>query len=245
LLSQLLSLKRSALRGTICLREASVKSFVSIPAIGSADRARLTRLRLNWPLYESTNPLRDIAFHDWSILRACCTIGKAPLIRLEATHGHVRRTHRHTFMFNQNSLNTWPNAFAVLECFHIAGFALAIGMIALVDFSLLGFIMLKQSPVQIARAFEWWTMGGLIVAVVSGLLIFSTDPDMYYLNRSFLLKMAALVLAIVYNYTIHRQALFKDLSPASTGLIACLSLLLWVSVIFGGIFIAVIPAGLV
>jgi hypothetical protein len=146
-------------------------------------------------------------------------------------------------MFIENPLNTWPNAFAVLECFHIAGFALAIGMIALVDFSLLGFLMLKQSAVQIARTFEWWTLGGLIVAVFSGLLIFSTDPDMYYLNRSFLLKMAALVLAVMFNYTIHRQTLFSDLSPASTRLIACLSLLLWVGVIFGGIFIAVVPAG--
>jgi hypothetical protein len=116
-------------------------------------------------------------------------------------------------------------------------------MIALVDFSLLGFLMLKQSAVQIARTFEWWTLGGLIVAVFSGLLIFSTDPDMYYLNRSFLLKMAALVLAVMFNYTIHRQTLFSDLSPASTRLIACLSLLLWVGVIFGGIFIAVVPAG--
>jgi hypothetical protein len=32
-------------------------------------------------------------------------------------------------------------------------------------------------------------------------------------DQSFLLKMAALVLAIVFNYTIHRQALFRDLSP--------------------------------
>jgi hypothetical protein len=93
-------------------------------------------------------------------------------------------------MVIENPLNTWPNAFAVLECFHIAGFALAIGMIALVDFSLPGFLMLKQSAAQIARAFEWWTIGGLSVAVFSGLLIFSTDPDMYYLNRSFLLKIA-------------------------------------------------------
>jgi hypothetical protein len=68
---------------------------------------------------------------------------------------------------------------------------------------------------------------------------------MYYLNRSFLLKMAALVLAVIFNYTIHRQTLSGDLSPSSTRLIACLSLLLWVGVIFGGIFIAVVPAGLV
>ena len=147
-------------------------------------------------------------------------------------------------MLIENPLNTSANAFAVLECFHIAGFALAIGMIALVDFSLPGFIVLKQSPVQIARAFEWWALGGLIVAVVSGLLIFSTDPDKYYLNGSFLFKMVALLLAIIYNYTLHRQALSGKLSPVSVRLSACLSLLLWTGVVFGGIFISVVPTGL-
>ena len=146
-------------------------------------------------------------------------------------------------MFIENPLATSPNAFEILECFHIAGFALGIGMIALVDFSLLGFLVLRQSPARIARAFEWWTLGGLMVAVFSGLLIFSTDPDMYYLNRSFLLKMAALVLGIIFNYTIHRQALSRNSSSASVRAIACLSLLLWAGVIFGGIFIAVVPAG--
>jgi hypothetical protein len=184
--------------------------------------------------------MQDISSNVWSILRRCYTIGK-----LDPAYGDTRsRAKERTFMFIGNPLGTSPNAFEVLECFHIAGFALAIGMIALVDFSLLGFPLLKQSPAQIARAFEWWALGGLIAAVFSGLLIFSTDPDMYYLNRSFLLKMAGLVLAIIFNYTIHRQALSRNLSPASTRLIACFSLLLWVGVIFGGIFIAVIPAGL-
>jgi len=135
-----------------------------------------------------------------------------------------------------NPLSTSPSAYPVLECFHIAGFALAIGMTALVDFRLLGFDILRQPPAQIARAFQWWTLGGLITAVFSGLLIFSTDPDMYYLNWSFLLKMAVLVIAIIFNYTVHRQ---PNRFPR---LIAGISLLLWTSVIFGGIFIAVAPA---
>lgn len=147
-------------------------------------------------------------------------------------------------MFIENPLSTSPIAFPVLECFHIAGFALAIGMTALVDFRLLGLVVLKQSPAQIARAFEWWTLGGLIIAVFSGFLIFSTDPDLYYRNWSFLLKMAALGIAIIFNYTIHRQALSKNVSPVSACLIACASLLLWTGVIFGGIFIAVVRTGL-
>jgi len=144
----------------------------------------------------------------------------------------------------ENPLSTSPAAFPVLECIHIAGFALSVGMTALVDFRLLGFGLEKQSPAQIARAFEWWTLGGLLVAVFSGLLIFSTDPDMYYLNWSFLIKMAGLLLAIAFNYTIHRRAISPGMAPAAARLVACISLALWVSVIFGGIFIAVVRPGL-
>jgi hypothetical protein len=144
----------------------------------------------------------------------------------------------------ENPLSTSPAAFPILECIHIAGFALSIGMTALVDFRLLGFGLEKQSPAQIARAFEWWTLGGLLVAVFSGLLIFSTDPDMYYLNWSFLIKMAGLLLAIAFNYTIHRRAISPGMAPAAARLVACISLALWVSVIFGGIFIAVVRPGL-
>jgi len=147
-------------------------------------------------------------------------------------------------MWIENPLSTSPSLFPILECFHIGGFALSIGMTALVDFRLLGFGLEKQTPAEIARAFGWWSLGGLIVAVFSGLLIFSTDPDMYYLNWSFLIKMACLVLAITFNYTIHKRAVFGNPSPAARRLVACVSLALWVSVIFGGIFIAVVRPGL-
>jgi hypothetical protein len=147
-------------------------------------------------------------------------------------------------MWIENPLSTSPAAFPILECVHIAGFALSIGMTALVDFRLLGFGLEKQTPACIARAFDGWMLGGLIVAVFSGLLLFSTDPDMYDLNWSFLIKMACLLLAIAFNYTIHRRAIASRFSPAEARLVGCVSLVLWISVIFGGIFIAVVRPGL-
>jgi hypothetical protein len=144
----------------------------------------------------------------------------------------------------ENPLSTSPSLFPILECFHIGGFALSIGMTALVDFRLLGFGLQKPTPAEIARSFDWWMLCGLIIALFSGLLIFSTDPDMYYLNWSFLIKMACLVLAIAFNYTIHKRAVSGSLSPPAGRLVACVSLALWVSVIFGGIFIAVIRPSL-
>ena len=78
----------------------------------------------------------------------------------------------------------------------------------------------------------------------SGLLIFSTDPDKYYLNLAFLFKIACLLLAIGFHYTIHRKVVFSDASLGASMLVACVSLALWVSVVFGGIFIAFVSQGL-
>jgi len=76
--------------------------------------------------------------------------------------------------------------------------------------------------------------------ILSGLMLFSSDPDMYYLNWAFQLKMVLLLLAIVFNYTIRRKLLRGGLSAGLNQVVACVSLALWASVIFGGIFIAFI-----
>lgn len=137
-------------------------------------------------------------------------------------------------MLIENPLNSSALAFPILECFHIVGFAFSVGTIALVDFRLLGWGMRRETPSQIASDTAWWTLGGLILMVMSGLMLFSSDPDMYYLNWAFDLKMFFLVLAIIFNYTIHRKTVKAD-SPNK--LVACVSLCLWAAVLFGGIFI--------
>jgi len=136
----------------------------------------------------------------------------------------------------ENPLNSSPLSFPILECFHIVGFAFSVGTIALVDFRLLGWGMQRETPAQIAKDTFFWTLGGLIVMVLSGLMLFSSDPDNYYLNWAFDLKMFFLLLALVFHYTIHRKTVVADAPPAGK-LVACVSLGLWACVIFGGIFI--------
>jgi len=137
----------------------------------------------------------------------------------------------------ENPLNESALAFPILECFHILGFAMTLGTIALVDFRLLGF-GLRQNAGDLAKAVAPWTLFGLIMVLVSGPLLFSSDPDMYYLNFSFQIKMVLLVLALVFHYTIRRKLLRGELSPDLSKPVACISLLLWSSIIFAGIFIA-------
>jgi hypothetical protein len=147
-------------------------------------------------------------------------------------------------MFIANPLNSSELVFPALECCHILGFTLSVGTIAIVDFRLLGVGMLHQTPAELARDLGLWTLAGLVVMLFSGLLLFSSDPDMYYLNWSFLFKMAALLLAILFNYTIHRKVVRAGASPARNKVVACVSLTLWTAVIFGGIFIGFIYPGL-
>ena len=90
-------------------------------------------------------------------------------------------------MFLGNPLNSSPLIFPVIECIHIAGFVMAFGTCALIDFRLLDLAMARQTPAQLTKDTSPWTLAGLILVNCSGLLIYSTDPDMYYLNLPFLL----------------------------------------------------------
>ena len=147
-------------------------------------------------------------------------------------------------MLIENPLNSSPLVFPVLECFHIVGFALSVGTIALVDFRLLGFGMRRETPSQLLKDTFLWTLGGLTLMVFSGLMLFSSDPDMYYLNIAFVLKMIFFVSGVIFNYTIHRKALSPGAPPGLSKLLACVSLSLWTGVFFGGIYIGFIMEGL-
>jgi hypothetical protein len=138
-----------------------------------------------------------------------------------------------------NPLNNNEWSFPLFECIHIAAFAMSIGSIALVDLRLLGLGLKRQTAAQIAKDTSLWTLAGLIIVITSGLVIFTTDPLRYYYNPSFRYKNVALLVAILYNYTIHRKVAMSDhASPILGGLVAGLSLLLWVSIVFAGLFYA-------
>jgi len=133
-----------------------------------------------------------------------------------------------------NPLNDATWLFPALECWHILGFALSIGTIAIIDFRLLGIGMMRQTAAELTKDLAPWTLFGLASMFLSGPLMFATDPDMYYLNLSFQVKMVFLLLAIVIHYTIRRKAITAGTAGKA---LACVSLALWAGVLGGGIFI--------
>ena len=79
--------------------------------------------------------------------------------------------------------NEW--SFPMAECFHILGFAFSIGTVAIVDLRLMGIGMLHLKPSQVLKDTRMWTMWGLAVMLITGPLIFFSDPNMYLHNQSF------------------------------------------------------------
>ena len=140
-----------------------------------------------------------------------------------------------------NPVNEYSSAFPILECVHIVGIVCGVGTAALVNFRLLGIGLTRNSAARLWRDTMPWTLGGLTLASFSGLLLFSIDPEMYYLNLAFRFKMLFLLLAIAFYFTMVRKAAAADTGggkgSAIGSIVACISLGLWALVPFGGIFI--------
>jgi hypothetical protein len=139
---------------------------------------------------------------------------------------------------SDNPLNNNEWSFPLFECIHIAMFAMSVGTIALVDFRMLGLAMRRQSAAQLLKETSLWTLIGLVTVITSGIVIFTTDPLRYFYNWSFRYKCIALTVAIIYNYTIHSKVARSNPSRLVGSLVGGISLLLWISIVFAGLFYA-------
>jgi hypothetical protein len=129
-------------------------------------------------------------------------------------------------------------AYGLTEVAHILSLAVGIGLIALVDLRLLGMGLSGSSPARLARATTLVSLVGLIIAVTSGLMILSTDPIRYIAHPTMRLKLVLVPIALAFNYTIRARIVRGGYLPAVGRSVAVVSLMLWVSIVFSGIFYA-------
>jgi len=135
-------------------------------------------------------------------------------------------------------INSYEWVFPAVQSLHFIGFAMSIGTIAIVDLRLLGLGMRRQGPAELAADLAPWTHVGIAVMLTTGPLMFSTDAVAYHFNPSFQFKMACLMLALLFHFTVHRRAVRPDVPPIAAKLAAATSLLLWTAVVAGGRMIA-------
>ena len=125
--------------------------------------------------------------------------------------------------------------FPVIEAFHLLGLAVIGGAVLIVDLRLLGFVLREQPVSQIARDAQPWLIGSLIVMLVSGSLLFSSEATKCYYHDAFWVKMSSLALAILFTFTVRRKVTqAKELAPMWSKLVAVVSVALWSGVGIGG-----------
>jgi uncharacterized membrane protein YhdT len=127
--------------------------------------------------------------------------------------------------------------FPVIEAFHLVALALFGGAVLVVDLRLLGLVLRGQPVAEIARGTSRWQLGGLLVLVASGILLFLSEAVKCYYNQPFWIKMACLFLAIIFTYTVRRRIVFADndrIGPLWGRFAALISIGLWSGVAWGG-----------
>ncbi len=128
--------------------------------------------------------------------------------------------------------------FPVIASVHLMGLALLGGAVLVVDLRLLGLGLRRQPVAQIARDAERWLLVSLAVLLPTGLLQFMCfAATKYYYLRAFWVKMAALLLALVFTFAVRRKVVMTDemlMSPVWNKLVAAVSLSLWSTVAIAG-----------
>jgi hypothetical protein len=130
---------------------------------------------------------------------------------------------------------------ALAEIIHLLGLTILIGTVLMVDMALLGFGIRRHPVARIAGELAPWTTAGLVVMLISGPLILSSETLKCYESSFFWIKMAILLAAIVFHFTVHRRVARSE-PPAGrfrAGLVACVSLGLWIAVALAGKMIGI------
>ena len=130
---------------------------------------------------------------------------------------------------------------ALTQIIHLLGLTMLAGTVLMVDMALLGFGIRRVPTARIAAELAPWTAGGLAVMLISGPLILSSETRKCYDSSFFWLKMAILVAAVVFHFSVYRRVTRSEppVGPLRAKLVACVSLALWIGVALAGKMIGI------
>jgi hypothetical protein len=133
----------------------------------------------------------------------------------------------------------------LVQTIHILSISIVLSSVGMLDLRLMGLAGKRVTISGMAERFLPWIWGGLAVLAVSGALLIVGEPDRSLPNPAFQLKMLLLltviVVTLVFQQTVRRNAEFWDLSPAhrhSAKVTATISLALWLAIAVCGRLIA-------
>ena len=148
-------------------------------------------------------------------------------------------------MFEQlenTSLALWVSeslwAYPGLLSVHIIGLAVVVGLLTIGDLRLVG--MFNDMDTKVILSINKVAAIGLVVNVLSGFMLFSSQASVFVQSKPFLIKIAAILVGIILASIIHIR--LRNSKPnqvaGSTKLLAVFSLLSWLTAIAAGRLIA-------
>jgi hypothetical protein len=125
--------------------------------------------------------------------------------------------------------------FPVIEAVHLLGLCVLGGAVLIVDLRMLGLGLRSQAIPQIVKDARPWFIGALIVMLLTGWALFTSEAIKCYYNTSFWVKITTMPFAILVTLVIRDGlALRASTTDATTRLVGFTSILLWVIVAAAG-----------
>lgn len=126
--------------------------------------------------------------------------------------------------------------FPVIEAVHLLGLCVLGGAVLMVDLRMLGLGLRTCAIPQVARDARPWFIGALIVMLVTGWALFTSEAIKCYYNTSFWVKMTSLPVATILTLVIRDRMAFRaemDVTT-TTRIVGITSIALWTVVAAAG-----------
>ena len=134
----------------------------------------------------------------------------------------------------------WP----LIESAHVMGVALFLGTVIVGDLRLAGIGFTSIRPDEVLRRMRPFVLSGFGVMVLTGVLIFYSNPVRYYHDLFFRAKMGLIFVAVLNAFLFHRAARLGNRGGVRPGIAvsawgaAAVSLTVWALVVVAGRLIA-------
>ncbi|HYM35650.1 MAG TPA: DUF6644 family protein [Steroidobacteraceae bacterium] len=131
-----------------------------------------------------------------------------------------------------------PGLPPMVQTVHILSVAIIMGSIVMIDLRVLGVAAPSQNPNEMIRRLLPWMWTALALLFLSGSMFVVTRPARYFANPIFGIKFALLLSALALSVVLVRLLRNSSQTHAGAKVVAALSMLLWIGVMFAGRWIA-------
>ena len=133
--------------------------------------------------------------------------------------------------------------YSSISVIHYFTLLVMVGTAVLVDLRVLGVAATRKPVAQFGEQIYPWMWGAFWLAVLSGFLMFTTDAGDYLPDTVFRVKIAVILLAVIFTVIVQRNIPRWGTVPSipiRAKILASISLLLWIGSILAGVEIAAI-----